>query len=512
MVSLSTFGTMAFTTLLSVGLTEAAATVLNIEQIMISVQGKEYERLAFRGDGPQWKAENGQGYVRVEKGDVLDLTYVNNLKGPAIIHAHGQQPPLVQDGVPDVSRPPIPAGEQFSINYPPLPGSYFLHSHWGFQHELGLSAPLIVDEAPPSDYPEDIRKALDNAQEVVVHMEDFCPFNDAENPSCADAEAIFQVLVDSWAEDAPNFNFTNCMDAGTSMDVTYRHHLINGKTFNDPINVHVRRDEAERDAPVRLRLINAGGMTSYQVQLYRYNPLSGAESLVEGTLVATDACWTKPQQMDTFWVASAQRLDILVSLGADEIVVVKAAVAGATPLGQSGIILHSTAMGLPPGTFPVTTTEAVGWMEDWETSIAAWVPLSVMPANVTFTIDMTGDNGFESINTRSWRLRPNVDTFAPNPFPLIVNRGQRACIKFTNFNADEHPMHMHGHFFQVVAWNGVAVNGPFRDTVVVPRGECNTVTICFDAVNPQINSEWLLHCHLSFHLSAGMLTSIRYNE
>ena len=91
-----------------------------------------------------------------------------------------------------------------------------------------------------------------------------------------------------------------------------------------------------------------------------------------------------------------------------------------------------------------------------------------------------------------------------------------------NFNGDDHPMHLHGHSFQVFtpppgydgnsresigedAW----VPGPVRDTVMVPGGDCSTVRICFDA--DQANGgEFLLHCHLAIHLAAGMATSVIY--
>lgn len=70
-------------------------------------------------------------------------------------------------------------------------------------------------------------------------------------------------------------------------------------------------------------------------------------------------------------------------------------------------------------------------------------------------------------------------------------------------------MHLHGHFFQLVDANGTAVNGPIRDTLNVPRGDCNTVKVCFDAVNP-FKADSPLHCHLTWHLAAGMFTTVEY--
>jgi FtsP/CotA-like multicopper oxidase with cupredoxin domain len=68
-----------------------------------------------------------------------------------------------------------------------------------------------------------------------------------------------------------------------------------------------------------------------------------------------------------------------------------------------------------------------------------------------------------------------------------------------------HPMHLHGHHFQIVALNGRAVAGAIRDTVLVPVN--GAVTVAFEADNP---GRWLLHCHNLFHMATGMMTEFVY--
>ncbi|MDE8343559.1 MAG: multicopper oxidase domain-containing protein, partial [Acidocella sp.] len=68
-----------------------------------------------------------------------------------------------------------------------------------------------------------------------------------------------------------------------------------------------------------------------------------------------------------------------------------------------------------------------------------------------------------------------------------------------------HPMHLHGHAFQVVAINGQAFNGAVRDTVLVPP--MGNVRIAFDADN---QGRWALHCHNLYHMMSGMMTEVRY--
>merc|ERR1712194_223313 len=133
----------------------------------------------------------------------------------------------------------------------------------------------------------------------------------------------------------------------------------------------------------------------------------------------------------------------------------------------------------------------------------------------SFALNLTGDNGFNSLNEKSWQLPPYIPKFEPNPRPLNVRLGDRVCVTFVNYNADPHPMHLHGHWFQVVEINGVAMEGALRDVVVVPRGQCNSVKVCFDADArgvADLGAKWPLHCHMSFHLSAGMLTSVEYEK
>jgi FtsP/CotA-like multicopper oxidase with cupredoxin domain len=78
----------------------------------------------------------------------------------------------------------------------------------------------------------------------------------------------------------------------------------------------------------------------------------------------------------------------------------------------------------------------------------------------------------------------------------IVNQTQMA-----------HPMHLHGHRFQVVGLNGHRVGGPMRDTVFVSAN--GSARIAFDADNP---GRWLFHCHNLYHMATGMMTEVAYDH
>jgi FtsP/CotA-like multicopper oxidase with cupredoxin domain len=86
-----------------------------------------------------------------------------------------------------------------------------------------------------------------------------------------------------------------------------------------------------------------------------------------------------------------------------------------------------------------------------------------------------------------------------------VSAGQRVALTFINKTPMSHPMHLHGHSFQVVAINDKQFNGAVRDSVLVPGN--HSVTVEFDASNPGL---WYLHCHVLWHLAAGMATLVKY--
>jgi len=102
----------------------------------------------------------------------------------------------------------------------------------------------------------------------------------------------------------------------------------------------------------------------------------------------------------------------------------------------------------------------------------------------------------------------NAATYGPGAAPYVIKSNQIIQIIMTNNQQYPHPMHLHGHEFQVVArgagtWNGNTNNLPQtpakRDVVTVPA--YGYTVIRFQANNPGV---WFFHCHIDFHLAAGM--------
>src|SRR3546814_9527599 len=76
-----------------------------------------------------------------------------------IVHWHGQKPPADQDGVGQFGIPLLQPGERRAYDFAARPGTYWMHSHQGFQHQKMLSAPLIVRTT------DDVRA---DAEEVTI--------------------------------------------------------------------------------------------------------------------------------------------------------------------------------------------------------------------------------------------------------------------------------------------------------------------------------------------------------
>ncbi|NRC56383.1 multicopper oxidase domain-containing protein [Mesorhizobium sediminum] len=85
--------------------------------------------------------------------------------------------------------------------------------------------------------------------------------------------------------------------------------------------------------------------------------------------------------------------------------------------------------------------------------------------------------------------------------PISARSGDRVEIRFHNMSMMGHPMHLHGHHFQVVEIGGRRMGGAMRDTLYIPP-----MTMATIAVDAGEAARWMLHCHHMPHLSTGMMT------
>src|SRR3984957_965761 len=467
----------------------AAATILRLERRNIEVNGKAASVYGVR-------QPNGTFGVTTEVGNPFRVRVENGIGEPSLIHWHALTPPWRQDGVPGISGPPIPAGGSADYDFPlRFGGTFWMHSHQGLQEQGLMTAPLIIhDERDRADQ-----------QEVVVMLADF---------SFTPAKQIFENLKASGSMGAmakPAGGATSSMSKMSDMkmqgmvkgagamastssmkmaagpsgpdlnDVKYDAFLANSRTLADPEIVKV-----EPGGRVLLRIINGSSMSAFHVGLGE----------LDGELIAVDGVEIAPVRGRSFPVAVAQRLDIRVSLPPGP---------GAYPVlaqlegerSQTGIIL--VAADAPVRRIPdAAETPSPALTLDLERTLRAQKPLAPRKADRIHILNLTGEMaGYVwSINNVVW----NKDT----P-PLAVAEGERVELVFVNQTPMPHPMHLHGHKVQVVEIDGERFRGAVRDTILVTPGR--RVVVAFDANNP---GWWALHCHLLYHLEAGMFTTIKY--
>ncbi|MFN5998825.1 MAG: multicopper oxidase family protein [Paracoccaceae bacterium] len=424
--------------------------------------------------------DQGRSGLVLNPGEAFRVDLVNELDSPTIIHWHGQIPPNAQDGVPDMPQPALVAGERRSFDFAATPGTHWMHSHIPVQEMELLAAPLIVRR------PEDL--AADR-QEVVILLHDLS-FRPAEEVLAEITGGKSGMAHDMGGMDMGGMghDMSGIMDGGMmggmSMgamdlnDFNFDAYLANDRTLDDPEVVAV-----DKGGKVLLRIINGSAATVFWID-------TGA---LQGRAVATDGNPIQPFAGTRFGLAMGQRLDIELELPAE---------GGAFPIlalregavERTGIILASKGAAVER---IAATSEAAhpAFSSDLEQEarFRALTPLADRALGRSDSLMLGGSMMpyLWTIDGQSWGTHRLVE----------ARSGERVKLTFHNMSMMAHPMHLHGHHFQVVALNGRAIAGALRDTIHVPP--MSMVTVALDAGEA---ARWMLHCHHMPHLATGMMT------
>src|SRR5262249_21291448 len=245
------------------------------------------------------------------RGDRFQVALDNGLADPLSIHWHGLILPGGQDGVPYVTQPPIKPGERRLYDFPLVQaGTYWMHSHFGFQEQLLVTASLIIlDERSPQP-----------THDVVMMLNDF---------TTRDPAAILESLR---ATPREGMKRGGSVKKGPDLtDVTYDAFLANRRSLTDPEVVRVTEGEG-----VRIRIINMSSSSNYFVSTGQL----GAQA------IAVDGEDILPLPGTRFELGVAQRIDLRVQLprggGAYPVI----AQAEGTD-GQAGIVLATAGATVP---------------------------------------------------------------------------------------------------------------------------------------------------------------------
>jgi FtsP/CotA-like multicopper oxidase with cupredoxin domain len=453
---------------------------LTVAKRVIDVNGKAAEVFGLlRPDGKQG--------VVIDAEAEFDVELANRIGEPTLVHWHGMTPPWGQDGVPDNPAALLKPAETRRYAFPSgQGGTHWMHAHT-LQEQRLLAAPLIVRTA-------DDRMA--DEQEVVILLHDFSfkspeellaglkkktsAMSDDMGGMQMDHGKMGHMTGGDAAMDMPGMSKMSGMSNMPGMDVNdieYDAYLANDRTLGDPEIVRV-----EKGGQVRLRIINGATATAFTIDL---GPLSG-------NVVTTDGQAVRPIAGRSFPMAMGQRLDIRVRIpkqgGSFPVLALRE---GARQ--RAGVVLATAGA-------PVTKVPVEGMQDGpvldlgFERTAIAISPLAVRLANRRYDLSLTGD-----MTSYTWGIEGAGE--------LSVAGNDRVEVTMSNKSMMSHPMHLHGHRFQVVAINGMAIAGALRDTVLVPPMQ--QVTIVFDAANP---GRWPFHCHHLYHMAAGMMTYVDYGK
>ncbi len=439
------------------------ATRLKIVETEIVVNGKSSKIFKI-------VESDGSEIIYKTEGKCFNLVVENHTSVPTSLHWHGLILPVLEDGVSYVTQPPIPPGKSYPYNFTvEQAGTFWTHTHFGLQEQKLMSAPLIL-------LPEEGEKY----RSIVLFFEGFT-FKSIEEVWLGLRKNLMEARKAKGKDWLPPFMVAQKMDGDQDLnDVDFDAFLTNGKTLESPDIYLVKPREK-----VCLRLINGSVSSGFHISL----------GDLKGEIIAVDGSPVVPIAYNDFPIATAQRVDVLVTIPKKGGVFPILAQCQGTNM-RTGAILKTKGETVSPITSH-SNQKAGAITNEIEKKLRAKDPLEKRKVDRTLKATLNGNMKYYvwGINEHVW----------PNDAPLYVKEGERVELEFINESEMSHPMHLHGHVFQVVEIDGESFPGAMRDTILVMPAQ--KVKVAFDANNPGI---WAMHCHISYHLWAGMFTVVLY--
>ena len=399
--------------------------------------------------------------IRARQGERLRVTVDNALDEPTTVHWHGLRVPVEMDGTPFLSQPPIEPGGRFVYEFDlPDAGTYWYHPHINSAEQVGrgLYGALIVEEA---------------------------------SPPAVDRELLW--VLDDWRLDPD----AQIVPFGNMHDRSHAGRIGNSATINGAMPKTERVRSGER---IRLRLINAANARTFGLAFPGLDPW----------VIALDGQPLEPYRLGEapLTLGAATRADLIIDMTGE-------------PGSESQVVDGAYGPDYAYELIRFSYTDAAPAGERRE-------PPAALPSNPIDEPDIAAAErhrlvfeggamggmagaimGGERLDMRAlaergrlWAINGTVPEDLYREAPLFeATRGSTLLLALENRTAFEHPIHLHGHTFRVLARNGVEEpHRPLRDTVLV--GVDETVEIAFTADNP---GRWMIHCHVLEHQMSGMM-------
>ncbi|MBI5276292.1 MAG: multicopper oxidase family protein [Burkholderiales bacterium] len=406
--------------------------------------------------------------LRYRKGDRVAVRVRNDLKQPTTVHWHGVRVPIAMDGVPGISQPAIKPGESFLYQFDARDsGTFWYHPHQKSFEQVGrgMYGAFIVEEARPIEANADVCWVL---SDLLVDR-------------ATGAQAPFGRIH----EHATRGRIGNIV-------------TVNGRPAGREVTLDVRSGQR-----VRLRLVNAATARAFLLSFEGHDPhviafdgqgvtphRAGKEGVLLGPGMRVDLvldCADAPGK--SFAVSDAGSRAVIAAVRyRDEAPLAANLFKAPLQLAPNDLV--------PPDMKNAQRHEVAIRGGDAGPPVIGLVDGKEIPLH-----EMMRTHGLAwTVNTHATHEE------AHEHVPLFTfKRGTTHIITMQNGTAFIHPMHLHGHFFRVLAYNGQAPrHDEWRDTVFLNSWDEVTVAVVADEPG-----DWMFHCHVLEHAAAGMMGVIR---
>ena len=519
---------------------------LNIGPLAVDFTGKARIATAINGRVPA-------PLLRLRQGDTVTLHVRNQLAATTSIHWHGLILPADMDGVPGLSFPGIAPGTSYEYRFKLNQyGTYWYHSHSAFQEQTGLYGPLIIERSGGERHPAD--------REHVILLSDWSDHDPAHLLSTLKRQSDYfnfhKRTVEDLVRDMGIQGFSKTvkdramwgrmrMDPTDLLDISGHAYtyLLNGT--NPASNWTGLFQPGET---VRLRFINGSAMSIFDVRI------PGLQMKV----VAADGQDVDPVTVDEFRLGTAETLDVIVGPLRDEPYTVFAQAMDRTGYAR-GTLAPRHGMSAP---IPALDPRPILTMQDM--GMAHADPMAGMDHDDVDMADMQHEAAVPSLNHAPAESGPGVDnradavrtglddpgvglrdngrrvlvyadlhtvggpidhrepgreielhltghmerymwSFNGQKFsdaePLRFNHGERVRITLVNDTMMTHPIHLHGMWSELEAGSGEFQVR--KHTIMVQPAQRLSYQVTADALG-----RWAYHCHMLFHMEAGMFREV----
>ncbi|MGP7795474.1 copper resistance system multicopper oxidase [Sphingomonas sp. CLY1604] len=526
------------------------AITLHIARTTMQVDGKRTRAIGINGSAPG-------PLIRLREGQDVRIRVVNGLDTDTSLHWHGLLVPFQYDGVPGVSFPGIRAGETFEYRFRVAQsGTYWYHSHSGGQEQEGLYGPIVIDPAAGDPDRADREHVVilsdhssESAEAIFRRMKLQPGYYNFQRQTLAGLLAgRDQRLGERLHWGAMRMDPADIAD-GTAATYSY---LVNGHGPKD--NWTALFAPGER---VRLRVVNASAMTTFNVRIPGLTmTIVAADGLPVKPVTVDEFQIGVAETYDVVVTPQQARGYTLVGESVDRSGMARATLApqrgmaAAVPPLRPRPLATMTDMGMGAGMsggmagmdHGAMDHAAMGHdMPGMDHGAMAMRDFSKAPGVrkgpgvqtiSPMPIDRTGypGQGLEDVGHRVLTYRDlvartrNPDVRAPGRqidvhltgnmerfmwsfdgakmsdthVPFAFTEGERVRVRLVNDTMMAHPIHLHGHFFELVTGHGAYA--PRKHTVIVQPGGTVSFDLTADAVG-----DWAFHCHMLYHMLAGMM-------